>query len=83
MMATREGSESVNQGRRRLLSTAAVGVAGFALAGGLFPALVQQLTVDAMPTINPRADGARPECTRLRREPAAHGIKCAKTVLVE
>jgi thiol-disulfide isomerase/thioredoxin len=44
MMATREGSESVNQGRRRLLSTAAVGVAGFALAGGLFPALVQQLT---------------------------------------
>jgi thiol-disulfide isomerase/thioredoxin len=43
-MGMREGSESVNQGRRRLLSTAAVGVAGFALAGGLLPAVVQQLT---------------------------------------
>ena len=43
-MGTRERSDTVNQGRRRLLSTAALGVAAFAVAGSVFPALVQQLT---------------------------------------
>jgi thiol-disulfide isomerase/thioredoxin len=44
-MGTRE--EVVNQGRRRLLSTAALGIAAFAVAGSLFPALVEQLTSGA------------------------------------
>jgi thiol-disulfide isomerase/thioredoxin len=43
-MGTREGSDAVNRGRRRLLSTAAVGIAAFAVAGSLFPAVVQRLT---------------------------------------
>ncbi len=43
-MGRPEGSDAVNLGRRKLLSTAAVGIAAFAVAGSLFPALVQQLT---------------------------------------
>ncbi len=43
-MGTRGDCDTVNQGRRRFLSTAAVGIAAFAAAGSLFPALVQQLT---------------------------------------
>jgi thiol-disulfide isomerase/thioredoxin len=46
-MGTQRGSEAADQGRRRLLSTAAVGIVGLAVAGSLFPALVQQLTSDA------------------------------------
>jgi thiol-disulfide isomerase/thioredoxin len=43
-MGTQRGSEAVNRGRRRLLSTAAVGIAAFAVAGSLFSLVVQQLT---------------------------------------
>jgi hypothetical protein len=41
--ARNEVSEAVDLGQRRLLSTPAIGIATFAVAGGLFPAVVQQL----------------------------------------
>jgi thiol-disulfide isomerase/thioredoxin len=43
-MGTQRRSEVVNRGRRRLLSTTAVGIAAFAIAGSSFPAVVEQLT---------------------------------------
>jgi thiol-disulfide isomerase/thioredoxin len=43
-MSAQQGSDAAGQGRRRLLSTAAVGIAGLAVSGSPFPALVGQLT---------------------------------------
>jgi thiol-disulfide isomerase/thioredoxin len=43
-MGTQRGSEAVDLGRRRLLSTAAIGIAAFAVAGSSFPLVVEQLT---------------------------------------
>jgi thiol-disulfide isomerase/thioredoxin len=43
-MGTQRGSETVDQGRRGLLTTAAMGIAAFAVGGSLFPAVVEQLT---------------------------------------
>jgi thiol-disulfide isomerase/thioredoxin len=42
-MGTQRGSEAIDLGRRRLLSTTAIGIAAFAIVGSLFPAVVQQL----------------------------------------
>jgi thiol-disulfide isomerase/thioredoxin len=42
-MGTGCGSKGVNQSRRRFLSTAAIGVAAFAVAANLFPGVVEQL----------------------------------------
>jgi thiol-disulfide isomerase/thioredoxin len=42
-MGTQQGSEAIDLGRRRLLSTTAIGIAAFAIVGSLFPAVVQQL----------------------------------------
>jgi thiol-disulfide isomerase/thioredoxin len=46
-MSTPVGSEHVNLGRRRLLTTAAMGIAGLAVAGSVFPAVVEQLMSSA------------------------------------
>jgi thiol-disulfide isomerase/thioredoxin len=42
-MGTQRDSEGVDLGRRRLLTTAALGIAAFAAAGNLFPTVVEQL----------------------------------------
>jgi thiol-disulfide isomerase/thioredoxin len=42
-MGTQRESEGIDLGRRRLLTTAALGIAAFAAAGNLFPAVVEQL----------------------------------------
>jgi thiol-disulfide isomerase/thioredoxin len=47
-MGARDDSDTVNQGRRRLLSAAALGIAALVAGGSLFPALVQQLTPAAV-----------------------------------
>jgi thiol-disulfide isomerase/thioredoxin len=46
-MGTERDSERVDLGRRRLLTTAALGIAAFAAAGNLFPAVVEQLMSSA------------------------------------
>src|ERR1700729_4337718 len=42
-MGTQRESEGIDFGRRRFLTATAVGIAAFAAAGNLFPAVVEQL----------------------------------------
>ena len=79
-MSTQRGSETVS--RRRFLSTAAIGVAGFAVVANLFPGLVQQLASAAGSPDNELASLSR-ATEWLNTEPlTAAGLR-GKVVLVD
>ena len=83
-MGTQRVSETVDQGRRRLLTTAAMGIAAFAVAGSLFPAVVEQLTSAAAGSPN---EGGLPSLARangwLNSEPLSAADLRGKVVLVD
>jgi thiol-disulfide isomerase/thioredoxin len=83
-MGPRRGSEIFNHGRRRLLSTAAIGVAAFAVAANLFPAVVEQLTSAAVGSPSERELASLAGATEwLNTEPlTAAGLR-GKVVLID
>jgi thiol-disulfide isomerase/thioredoxin len=83
-MGRREHSEAVNHGRRRLLSTAAMGVAAFSVAGSLFPGIVEQLTSAAVGAPTERELGSLSQATEwLNTEPLSAASLRGKVVLID
>jgi thiol-disulfide isomerase/thioredoxin len=83
-MGTQQGSEAINQGRRRLLGTAAMGIAAFAVAGSLFPTVVQQLTSAAAGSPNEGELASLARATGwLNTEPLTAASLRGKVVLID
>jgi thiol-disulfide isomerase/thioredoxin len=83
-MDTQRGPEAINQGRRRLLSTAAVGIAAFAIAGSLLPTVVQHLTSAATGSpIEGELSSLSHATAWLNSEPLAAASLRGKVVLVD